>query len=68
MLSVQEQNLVSIYHSETRTDTVHQLREALPYMDDGGAQMAQALIDKLADMSDNAFAALLLEEVAVNEK
>lgn len=61
-LSIREQNLVSIYHSGTRAATVCQLREAVSYMEDGDAQMAQALIDKLAYMSDSAFAVLLSGE------
>lgn len=61
MLSVQEQNLVSIYHSETRTDTVHQLREALPYMDEHDAGAVHALIGKLERISDSAFATLFWE-------
>lgn len=64
-LSVQEQNLVSIYHSETRTDTIHQLREALPYMDEHDGQTVHALIGKLERITDSAFAALSPEEVLV---
>ena len=65
-LSFQEQSLVSIYHSGCRSGTVCQIREALPYMDEGDAQAAHVLLSKLEHMSDSAFAALPLEEVTVS--
>ena len=65
-LSCQEQNLVSIYHSGSRFGTVCPIREALPYMDEGDVQAAHLLLGKLERMSDSAFAALTLEEVAVS--
>lgn len=55
-LSIQEQNLVSIYHSGTRMDTIRQLREVLSCMDAHDAQTAHALIGKLERMSDSTFA------------
>lgn len=66
-LSVQESNLVSIYHSGTRSSTAEQIREALPYMDSDTLCAAQATLLKLEAMSGNIFSALNLdpEEVVI---
>lgn len=64
-LSVQEQKLVSIYHCGTRTATVSQLREAIPYMDKHDAAAGHTLIEKLEQMSESAFVMLSPEGVMI---
>lgn len=60
-LSVQESNLVSIYHSGSLSATAEQIREALPYMNGEDSYAAQSVLIKLNSMTDSTFAALNLD-------
>ena len=58
-LPIQERNLVALYHSGSRTDTIEQLREAVPDVDEPDilADLLNA-ITALEAMSNEDFDAL----------
>lgn len=65
-LSRQERNLAGIFLSGSREDTIVQIREALPDMDEPDIRAtAESVIGKLEAMSGGEFAALTFEQEAV---
>lgn len=55
--TVEEENLICLYHNADRRRTTANLRAALPDMDKGMAALACQTADKLDAMSDADFAA-----------
>jgi len=53
--TVEEINLIAMYLGETRTDTIMQIAEAVPYMDDDMITVAEGAIRKLAMMDDQEY-------------
>lgn len=65
-LSVQERNLVLLYHSGSREATAAQMREALPHIDEPDVNAAAvSAIRKLEAMSAAAYDALARAPEAV---
>jgi 3-hydroxy-3-methylglutaryl CoA synthase len=50
--TVEEINLIAMYLGETRTDTIMQIAEAVPHMDDDMITIAEGAIRKLAMMDE----------------
>ena len=55
--TVEEENLICLYHNTDRRRTAANLRAALPDMDKEMAALARQSLDKLEAMSDAAFEA-----------
>ena len=55
--TVEETNLICIYISDTRTELIERITEALPFMDEEMRTLAERTLDKLRAMSDTEFVA-----------
>lgn len=53
--TIEEENLICIYHEDDRNSTIANIREAVPYMDDDMKQLAEDVIGKLQSMTDTGF-------------
>ena len=53
--TIEEENLICIYHEDDRNSTIANIREAVPYMDDDMKQLAKGVIGKLQRMTDTEF-------------
>lgn len=54
--TIEEENLICIYHENNRNSTIANIREAVPYMDDDDMkQLAEGVIGKLQSMTDTEF-------------
>ena len=54
--TIEEENLICIYHEDDRNSTIANIREAVPYMDDDDMkQLAEGVIGKLQSMTDTEF-------------
>jgi hypothetical protein len=53
--TAEETNLIAIYATKSRTETIAQITAALPYMDAGFTALAERAAEKLATMSDGEF-------------
>ena len=53
--TIEEENLICIYHEDDRNSTIANIREAVPYMDDDMKQLAEDVIGKLQSMTDAGF-------------
>ena len=53
--TIEEENLICIYHEDDRNSTIANIREAVPYMDDDMKQLAEVVIGKLQSMTDTEF-------------
>jgi hypothetical protein len=64
-LSVQERNLICIYRSGSREETMCELAAAMPFIDEPDIlTTADSAIRKLGAMSDDAFTAFLSGEAS----
>lgn len=55
VFSVEEENLICIYHNADRRMTMAGLSEALPFMDEDMQPVAQQTLEKLHNMTDTDF-------------
>ena len=53
--TIEEENLICIYHEDDRNSTIANIREAVPYMDDDMKQLVKGVIGKLQSMTDTEF-------------
>ena len=53
--TVEETNLMSIYHTGTRLSLISEMTAALPYMDKNFQELARRIIKKLHSMSEDDF-------------
>jgi hypothetical protein len=53
--TVEETNLIAIYATESRTETIARITAALPYMDEAMREIALRSVEKLSAMSDDEF-------------
>ena len=53
--TVEEENLICIYHNADRRRTMTAIADALPYMDGDMQMLSEQVIEKLRSMSDTAF-------------
>ena len=56
--TVEETNLMSIYHTGTRRELVEEMTAALPYMDNEFQELAGRALDKLHGLTDDEFSLL----------
>jgi len=56
IFTVEEINLVAMYLGGTRTDTIMQIAEALPYMDEDMIAIAEGASRKLAMLDEQEYA------------
>lgn len=59
--TVEETNLISIYHTGTRRELVEEMTAALPYMDSEFQELARRTMDKLNSLTDNEFLQLSID-------
>ncbi len=53
--TVEEENLICIYHNADRKRTMTAIADALPYMDGDMQALSEQVLEKLRSMSDTAF-------------
>lgn len=53
--TIPEENLICIYKTDSRNNTIEHIRAAIPYMDGEMKDLADGVIRKLQGMSDGAF-------------
>ena len=53
--TVEEENLICIYHNADRKRTMTAIADALPYMDGDMQTLSEQVLEKLRSMSDTAF-------------
>ena len=53
--TVEEENLICIYHNADRRRTMTAIADALPYMDSDVQTLSEQVLEKLRSMSDTAF-------------
>lgn len=59
--TVEETNLISIYHIGTRQAAIEEMTAALPYMDGDMQKLARRTLNKLGELADSEFAGLALD-------
>lgn len=59
--SVEETNLMSIYHTGTRQKLIGEMTAALPDMDTDFQELTRRVVNKLEGMSDSDFSQLPLD-------
>lgn len=53
--TIEEENIIAIYAEDSRERTIDNINSAMPYMDEGMCQLADAAVNKLHAMTDSAF-------------
>ena len=53
--TVEEENLICIYHNADRKRTMTAISEALPYMDSDMQTLSEQVLEKLYNITDDAF-------------
>lgn len=66
--TVEETNLMSIYHTGTRQELVEEITVALPYMDNEFQELARRTMDKLDSLTDDEFSRLALDPADEQEE
>lgn len=59
--TVEEINLISIYHTGTRRELFEEVTAALPHMDNDFQELARRTLDKLDTLSDDEFSQLAID-------
>mgnify|MGYP005802448667 FL=1 len=59
--NVEETNLLSIYRSDTRKETIQNMNAALPDMDEDMKELTQEVLTKLQKLTEKEFTFLILE-------
>ena len=59
--TVEETNLISIYHTGTRGAAIEEMTAALPYMDEDTQQFARRVLDRLNDLTDDDYLRLAID-------
>lgn len=59
--TVEEINLMSIYHTGTRQELIAEMTAALPDMDTDFQELTRRVVNKLAGMTDGDFSQLTLD-------
>lgn len=59
--NVEETNLLSIYRSDTRKETIQNMNAALPNMDEDMKELTQEVLTKLQKLTEKEFTFLILE-------
>ena len=59
--TVEEINLISIYHTGTRRELVEEMTAALPHMDSDFQELARRTLDKLDTLTDDEFSQLAID-------
>lgn len=59
--TVEEINLISIYHTGTRRELVEEMTAALPDMDSEFQELARHTMDKLNGLTDDEFSQLSID-------
>jgi hypothetical protein len=69
--TVEETNLMCIYHTGTRTDLISELSEMQRYLEQDEIELLKltnSVIDKLKEISDNDFESFVIELVMDSEE
>ena len=53
--TIEEENLICIYHNADRKRTMTAISEALPYMDSDMQTLSEQVFEKLYNITDDAF-------------
>ena len=59
--TVEEINLISIYHTGTRAAVIEEMTAALSYMDKDTRQFARRTLDRLHGLTDEQYSGLCLD-------
>lgn len=66
--TVEETNLISIYHTGTRQAAIEEMTAALPYMENDMRELARRTIGKLGELADAEYSQLGLEPADEQEE
>lgn len=66
--TVEEINLMSIYHTGTRQELIAEMTAALPHMDSEFQELARHTMDKLDGLTDDAFYRLTIDPADEQEE
>ena len=58
--TVEETNLLSIYHEGSKAQLIENMTAALPYMDAGLRELAKRTLAKIAPLTENEYAELAI--------
>ena len=59
-LTVEEMNLLSIYHEGSKAQLMEKVNAALPFMDEDMRELAKRTLAKIAPLTENEFAELAI--------
>lgn len=59
--TVEETNLISIYHTGTRSAAIAEMTAALPYMDTDAQELTRCVMGKLDGLTDEEYTGLSLD-------
>ena len=59
--TVEETNLISIYHTGTRGAVIEEMTAALPYMDTDAQELTRRVMNKLDGLTDEEYTGLSLD-------
>jgi hypothetical protein len=59
--TVEETNLISIYHTGTRGAVIEEMTAAFPYMDGEIQELARRVVSKLDGLTDDEYAGLSID-------
>lgn len=66
--TVEETNLISIYHTGTRQAAIEEMTTALPYMENDMRELAHRTIGKLGELADADYSGLALDPADEQEE
>lgn len=66
--TVEETNLISIYHTGTRQAAIEEMTAALPFMENDMRELARRTIGKLGELTDAEYSQLSLDPADEQEE
>lgn len=66
--TVEEINLLSIYHTGARRELIEEMTAALPHMDGDFQELARRTLDKLDTLTDDEFSQLAIDPADEQEE
>lgn len=59
-LTIEEMNLLNIYHEGSKTQLIENMTAALPFMDEDMRELAKRTLTKIAPLTENEYAELAI--------
>ena len=55
LFSLEEMNIIEMYHGKTKETLIHNMRNAVPYMDKHFRKMTMRIIEKMELLTEEAY-------------